>query len=200
VLLLPYLGEEDLYKQFKLDEPWNGPNNSKLLERMPKVFVSSHSPLDRQPGAVPRPWTRFQVFVGKGAAFDGKEGLRLADFKDGPGNTILIAEANAMVLWTKPEDLPFRADGPLPRLGWMQDMNAAFGDGKVRVVQGAADPKEVGGVNPAARFDESVLRALITHSGGEATPATTASQGQLRRIAAPPPLLPGSQPAGTAPR
>jgi hypothetical protein len=33
VLLLPYLEEETLYKQFHLDEAWDGPNNKALLER-----------------------------------------------------------------------------------------------------------------------------------------------------------------------
>src|SRR5437867_12176876 len=27
VLLLPYLEDENLYRQFKLDEPWDGPHN-----------------------------------------------------------------------------------------------------------------------------------------------------------------------------
>lgn len=40
VLILPHLDteEENLYAEYKLDEPWDGPNNSKLALRMPKVF------------------------------------------------------------------------------------------------------------------------------------------------------------------
>src|SRR5262245_23624397 len=30
VLLLPYLGYEELYKQYDFNEPWDGPNNSRL--------------------------------------------------------------------------------------------------------------------------------------------------------------------------
>src|SRR5262245_53734413 len=37
VLLLPYLEHDDLYAQFKLDEPWDGPHNKALLEKMPRT-------------------------------------------------------------------------------------------------------------------------------------------------------------------
>ncbi|HUY88551.1 MAG TPA: DUF1559 domain-containing protein [Pirellulales bacterium] len=54
VLLLPYLGqrEEELYKEYDFNEPWNGPNNRELAEAMPLVygcpcdpeaFISSHT-------------------------------------------------------------------------------------------------------------------------------------------------------------
>jgi len=46
VLLLPYLEEEALYKQFKLDEPWDSPNNIKLLNRMPKILSEPREPSD----------------------------------------------------------------------------------------------------------------------------------------------------------
>ena len=38
-LILPYL-EPKLSKQYHFDEPWNGPNNSKLLAHAPDVFRS----------------------------------------------------------------------------------------------------------------------------------------------------------------
>src|SRR5438874_1410722 len=34
VALLPYLEEDALYKQFKLDEPWDGEHNKKLLAKI----------------------------------------------------------------------------------------------------------------------------------------------------------------------
>jgi hypothetical protein len=40
VLLLPYIEENALYEEFKLDEPWDSPNNIRLLKRMPEVFRS----------------------------------------------------------------------------------------------------------------------------------------------------------------
>jgi hypothetical protein len=38
VLILPYLGHEDLFNAYHFDEPWDGPNNSKLLPLMPDVY------------------------------------------------------------------------------------------------------------------------------------------------------------------
>ena len=70
-------------------------------------------------GTTKEPHTTFyQVFVGKGAAFEGTRGLKLAeDFPDGTSNTILIVEAGEAVPWTKPDDLPYAADRPLPGPG-----------------------------------------------------------------------------------
>ena len=39
VLILPYLERRDLYEQYKFDEPWNGPNNSKLLASRPRLYI-----------------------------------------------------------------------------------------------------------------------------------------------------------------
>ena len=59
VHILPYLGEEKLYKEFHLDEPWDSPHNKKLLSQMPKIY--------RAPGALAADTsaTYYQVFVGK---------------------------------------------------------------------------------------------------------------------------------------
>ena len=35
VAILPYLEQDTLYKQFKLDEPWDSPHNKKLIRQMP---------------------------------------------------------------------------------------------------------------------------------------------------------------------
>ena len=44
VLILPYVEQEDLYKQFHLDEPWDSEHNKKLIEKMPAVYrVARHT-------------------------------------------------------------------------------------------------------------------------------------------------------------
>jgi Protein of unknown function (DUF1559) len=40
VALLPHVGEESLSKQFDLGEPWDGPNNKKLLDKMPRFYAA----------------------------------------------------------------------------------------------------------------------------------------------------------------
>src|SRR5437016_5495874 len=73
VLVLPYLGQQDLYEQFHLDEPWDSPHNLQLLPKMPVLYA----PPSGKTWKVPAYHTVCQVFVGKGAAFEGHEGLRL---------------------------------------------------------------------------------------------------------------------------
>jgi hypothetical protein len=55
VLILPYIEERELYKQYKSDEPWDGPSNRKLASRMPRMFAL-HG--EEQPGNETIGWNR----------------------------------------------------------------------------------------------------------------------------------------------
>jgi hypothetical protein len=151
VALLPYLGdkEKELYQQFQLEEAWDSAHNKKLLEKMPSVFA----PVRNAPKE--KGLTYYQVFTGKGAAFEGKQGRRIAEFTDGTSNTILIVEGKDAVPWTKPADLPFDAKKPLPKLGGLfkNGFHAAMADGSVRYVR--------------RTISEQTLRSAITRDGGE---------------------------------
>jgi hypothetical protein len=152
VLLLPYLEQNGLYKQFKLDEPWDGPHNKKLLAKMPRVFAA---PTDEK--SVKAHETFYQVFVGKGTIFEGKKAMRLQDIADGTSQTLLIVEAGKAVPWTKPEDLPYDPAKPLPKLGGLgfeNGFHGAFCDGSVRFL--------------SHTIREKTLQALVTPNGGEA--------------------------------
>ncbi|AMV36242.1 sigma-70 family RNA polymerase sigma factor [Planctomyces sp. SH-PL62] len=63
VAILPFLGEEALYREFHLDEPWDGPHNRSLIARMPAVYRTPDIPT--QAGR-----TRFRGFSIPGAMFD----------------------------------------------------------------------------------------------------------------------------------
>ena len=39
VMLLPYLEQNELYKQYHLDEPWDSEHNKQLIEKMPNAFM-----------------------------------------------------------------------------------------------------------------------------------------------------------------
>src|SRR5262249_53014123 len=101
VAILPYLNDAaaaDLYRQFKLDEPWDGPNNKKLLARMPDYFALPGRPQ-------PQGHTCYQVLTGPQTAFENPHGQPVEDFTDPLEDTFLVVEADAAVPWTKPDDL-----------------------------------------------------------------------------------------------
>jgi hypothetical protein len=107
VAILPYLDLEFLHAQFKLDEPWDGPNNRKLLAFMPGVF--------RSPAQLPKTTdTLIQAVSGTGAVFDPRAKVKLADVADGTSATLMLVESGPAVPWTKPADVAFNPDGKVP--------------------------------------------------------------------------------------
>ena len=161
VVILPFLEEDYLYREFRLSEPWDSPHNEPLLRKMPRCFAP-HPTSDRSNGL-----TRFQVFVGPGTAFE-RPGLTWSDFPDGVENTLLVVEAGEPVPWAKPGDLAYDPAGPLPRLGagytkppggfrlshrGREGFAACFADGSVQFL--------------LTSNDESLLRAMITRNGRE---------------------------------
>jgi hypothetical protein len=166
VAILPFIEEDSLYKQFKLDEPWDGPNNSKLIAQMPKTYAL--------PGDTTAPpgYTYYRAFVatnnqtsGITTAFaaprPGQPGGRTqgihfpGGFPDGMSNTILVVEAQTAAPWTKPDELSFDPNGPLPPMGghFSGGFQAVMADGSVHWV--------------SSSVSQQTLRAAITANGGE---------------------------------
>jgi hypothetical protein len=165
VLLLPYLEEEALYKRFHLDEPWDSPHNIKLLDQMPDVFAIPAEGIGERADSHS---TFFQVFVGPGAAFEGREGIEYSnqyrDFPDGTSNTILVFTASRAVPWTKPEDVTYAPDQPLPPLG----LHHIFWGDRHRPIPPTLMFVTADGNSNYLDLDltsEKTLRALITRNG-----------------------------------
>jgi hypothetical protein len=151
VAILPFIEQQELYRKFKLDEPWDSEHNKKLLKYMPKIFAPPRGVKSNVPFG-----TFYQVFVGNGAAFEPKENASIPrTFPDGTANTILIVEASKAVPWTKPEDIPYDPKKPLPKLG------AAFENGFF-VLMGDASTRFV-----KNSISKETLHAAITRAGGE---------------------------------
>jgi hypothetical protein len=160
VAILPYIEQNALYKEFKLEEPWDSKHNKKLLAKMPKLYAP---PVNGKP-AKPNN-TYYQVFTGPDTPFNPRAvrgvpplslGARFpASFTDGTSNTILALEAKVPVPWTKPDDLVYDAGKPIPKLGGLfrEGFHVVLADGSVRYI--------------GRKADTATLRALITPSGGE---------------------------------
>jgi hypothetical protein len=152
VAILPFLKEEALYQRYNQNEPWDSPGNQEVLKDTPGVYGSRRG---REQGK-----TYYQVFVGPGTAFGAPGGTSRSKFSDGSWDTILVVEAADAVPWTKPEDLPYALDRPLPGLGSPSEKTflALFADGAVHTIK--------------RDTEEKTLRALITYNDGVAVDPT----------------------------
>ncbi|MGE3803704.1 MAG: DUF1559 domain-containing protein [Gemmataceae bacterium] len=166
VLLLPYLEQEELYKQFKLDESWDSPHNKKLLEKMPAVYALP-GVKSNEPGL-----THYRFFTGPGTLFPGKVGeVKPAiapsgkalvspftlEMRDGTSNTISIVPSIQAVPWTRPDD--FDTKMPLAKL---------YDDGTGSCIVGMMD----GRVTPIElkKIKETTLKLLIDPDDGQVIP------------------------------
>jgi len=111
VQLLPYMEQGALYKEFKLDEPWDSKHNLKLLEKMPDVYRSPRVKLKNKGSTV------YQAFTGPDAVFGRAAPLRLVNIPDGTSNTIMAVETSTAVPWTRPQDIPFDRKKAVPDFG-----------------------------------------------------------------------------------
>lgn len=110
VHLLPFLGPEgeQLYRRFRLDEPWNSPNNLSLVEEMPAVYAYIPTLYERLRNKKPdKGKTRLLAIAGKGSAWD----LLCTSFPEPKGRMgAFIAPIGCEVIWTAPED--WQLDSP----------------------------------------------------------------------------------------
>jgi hypothetical protein len=149
VAILPFLEEQALYNAYRKEEPWDSEHNKSLLSRMPEVYRSPSSQHDKFASS-------YYVFTGPATIFAGSQGTGLAEITDGTSATLLAVEAERDIPWTKPEDIPYDSNRPLPQLGGLSVENgilAARADGSVQVISQA--------------IDEQILRRLIEKADGQ---------------------------------
>jgi prepilin-type processing-associated H-X9-DG protein len=163
VLLLPYLDEDALYRQYRFDEPWDSPHNRTLAARMPRVY---QCPSDAAVGGAQ---ASYAMLVGPHAISDGPTARPVRAVMDGLSNTIMVVEAaDAGINWMEPRDID--AEGLRFRIGANRvaerrvtnseissrhpgGADVLFCDGSVRFLSERTDPK--------------TLKALATIAGHE---------------------------------
>ncbi len=98
VLILPYLGYQDLYDRIRLEEPWDSPHNRQFHQQMPPEFACPAA------GAAPG-MSSYVVVVGPECVFRGATGSTLPRGADPPETIILVVETALAVPWMKPAEL-----------------------------------------------------------------------------------------------
>ena len=164
VLLLPYLSYEELYKEIRLNEPWDSPHNREVFDKAKNPTHNFHCCSATNPESE----TSYVMIVGPNTISDGPHSVGFGDIKDGSENTIMVVEIkNSGIHWAEPRDLDFastsfRINDPNGKgissdhPGWA---GVAFADGSVRFLADDLDPK--------------LVKALITINGGEDVSAFT---------------------------
>lgn len=175
VLTLPYLECQPIYAKYRFDEPWDGPNNIRLLKEMPSIFACPSRPRETQASVlaafmgllgcaghsptIKQGLTSYAAALGPNCAFRGTQSVALSEFTDGPANTVLIGEATrTRIPWTKPEDVDIAFHARLGDAAGFSSPHAAgahflFADGMVRFVR--------------ATTPQTTIDALFTRNGGD---------------------------------
>jgi hypothetical protein len=150
VLILPFL-DEDLFREFHLDEPWDSEHNKKLLSKMPAIYKDPSSTVASQ-------WkTNYLTVRGEDTIFPGKTPTTYGAIRDGLSNTIMTVEVSdeKAVEWTRPEDFEYNAQNPIEGLVGLRRNGflAGLGDGSVHYYSSSRDAE--------------ILRAMFNKNDGK---------------------------------
>lgn len=149
VELLPYLGYEELYHEFALDQPWDSPRNKALLASIPEVYQSPERGDET---------TNYQVLRASFTPFGGRPpGISLGSVEDGPADTVAILEVDdaGAVPWTKPADLEGALGEVRKQIGTLREdgIFVVWLDGSVGRILSSCN--------------EADLRAVFSHDAGD---------------------------------
>ncbi len=148
VAILPYIEQENVFRLFKFDEPWDSATNRPLADKVIGQYTDAETPTD--------PATRVRVFYDNGAMFTtGHRGHSMVGITDGTSNTIMYVEGGDKVTWSRFQEYRYDPKGPLPPLGKPNKgtFMVVMADGSIRSLR--------------KDMSETTLRNLITANGGE---------------------------------
>ena len=155
VLILPFLEQQELYKAYNFDEPWNGPSNRKLASRIGSIYLRSG--LESNQAQT----TSFVAVVGPQTIWPGSKPTRREDLGDGAQSTLMVVEVpDGQVLWMEPRDLEF------------DKMSFRINDGSGHGLGSRLGGARVVSADTTVRtlpddYDSDKLRAELTTDGGD---------------------------------
>jgi hypothetical protein len=143
VLILPYMGQEGLYAQFHLDEPWDSENNKKLIALMPDVYKAPGS-------AVADQWkTNYLAVRGDDSVMSGATPNKFSSVRDGLSRTIMTVEVSdaRAVEWTRPDDFQYNPQNPMDGLAGLREgcFIVGLADCSVRALKLSKSPEVLRG-------------------------------------------------------
>ncbi|TWU26410.1 hypothetical protein Pla52o_02630 [Novipirellula galeiformis] len=158
VLILPYLGEDELYESIDRSAAWDAANNLPLAySKMPGVYRHPDNPSSAGTSE-----SAYYIITGDQTLFPSSGPLGPNDVVDDPLKTILVVEANPSMIsgvWTEPVDLNLAT---IQGIGGLQTNIGGRLDGGSAIVTIDERGHFLDENTPA-----STLRALVTPRGGE---------------------------------
>ncbi len=162
VALLPYLEEYEMYKQIRLDEPWDSEWNRQFHDKCPEFYQCPTMGDEEKAAGL----TSYSFVIGNDAyPKPGKRKFDFAMISDGTSNTIGIVERKTPVNWMCPDkeltqEEAFRGPvDPESGLGLRHEingkkcLNVGVFDGSVHVIGDDIAPE--------------TWKAMLTRAGGE---------------------------------
>lgn len=184
-LMLPYLGQESLFKRIRLNEPWDSPHNKQLHDQRPAIYGHSYVG-DTVPGEA-----HILALVGRDTIWPEQHSAKNSDIHDGLSNSIMLMEySQSEINWMEPRDLT-RADvrtkvfpvGALESTGAFRSVVIGMADGATRLV--------------GPRIDREVLSSICSINMGTPLPGVDWPPQAVDSMAGLPPAKPAAEYPGS---
>ncbi|MCA9261672.1 MAG: DUF1559 domain-containing protein, partial [Planctomycetales bacterium] len=135
VAILPYMDQQALFERYRFDQPWDSPSNREVLKDAPSEYCATAPAQDGS--------TEVLAIAGTNTVISTKTPTKFVQIVDGTSNTVMLVAAGRRVPWTKPEDIAYDSDAPLPAIApeGANELVATYCDGSVRPVPLPADEK-----------------------------------------------------------